>query len=343
MPEDFTNKLFQSPMSQAPQPLQQLGAGSRPTPQPRAALPMDNKGRLDLDRLQLPPGISITKIQGAAPQRKYFPSKPDTDQTVLPLPGTLNHSPPQKVIDSGFGYSAVAGMPMGMNGPNVIVVETSTLKTREEERKELEGKKKNKKKKSTKLVDQPASSPPVQQPLSNLSAFPYLAPQIPEVEGGNSLKSGPQVLIKNINGSVVITPIPSTPTNPNNAVNNNKAAKRINVGNGISKDRESPKSKQKPEPDLLRTESLVVSSSAALLKKHVALGENIDEISKFDMPKNIFLSQYCTKNIVCNMSLNLTFGLARVSLSSCTFIIFFLFTYLFEFKFLTYTGHTKMP
>ena len=283
MPDDFTNKLFQpnaATMSQAPQP-SQFGAGSRSTPQPRAALPMDNKGRLDLDRLQLPPGISITKIQGAAPQRKYFPSKPDTDQTVLPLPGTLNQSPPQKVIDSGFGYSAVAGMPMGMNGPNVIVVETSTLKTREEERKELEGKKKNKKKKSTKSVDSPAAalSSPVQQPMSNLGAFPYLEPQIPEVEGSNSLKSGPQVLIKNINGSVVITPIPSAPTNPNNVVNSNKTSKKVNVGNGTSKDRESPKSKQKPEVDILRTECQI-SSSAALLKKHIVVGENIDEISK---------------------------------------------------------------
>ena len=86
-------------------------------------------------------GISITKIQGAAPERKYFPSKPDTDQTLLPMPGALNPQiamPQQQqqqqqspmTNGGGFGYSAMAGLPSGLNGPNVIVVDTSTLKTR---------------------------------------------------------------------------------------------------------------------------------------------------------------------------------------------------------------------
>ena len=56
---------------------------------------------------------------------------------------------------NGLGYSAMAGLPAGLNGPNVIVVDASTLKTREEERKELEGKKKkNKKKSSAKKEDE---------------------------------------------------------------------------------------------------------------------------------------------------------------------------------------------
>merc|ERR550517_357327 len=53
-----------------------------------------------------------------------------------------NHPPP-------IGYSAVEGMPPGLNGPNVIVVDTSSLKTREEEEKEKRGKKKKKNKNKT--------------------------------------------------------------------------------------------------------------------------------------------------------------------------------------------------
>jgi hypothetical protein len=82
-------------------------------------------------------GISITKIQGAPPERKYFPAKPNSDQTILPLPGTLNTPPapvvmPQPSINSSVGYSAVSGLPAGLNGPNVIVVDTSSLKTRDQ-------------------------------------------------------------------------------------------------------------------------------------------------------------------------------------------------------------------
>jgi len=39
----------------------------------RPPLPTDSEGKLDLERLQLPPGISITKIQGPVPERKFFP------------------------------------------------------------------------------------------------------------------------------------------------------------------------------------------------------------------------------------------------------------------------------
>ena len=57
------------------------------------------------------------------------------------MPGALNPQiamPPQQqqqqqspmTNGGGFGYSAMAGLPSGLNGPNVIVVDTSTLKTR---------------------------------------------------------------------------------------------------------------------------------------------------------------------------------------------------------------------
>jgi hypothetical protein len=58
--------------------------------------------------------------------------------------------PPMMTSSNGLGYSAMAGLPAGLNGPNVIVVDASTLKTREEERKELEGIKKKKNKKAKK-------------------------------------------------------------------------------------------------------------------------------------------------------------------------------------------------
>ena len=122
--------------------------------QQRPPLPLDPNGRVDLERLELPTGISITRIHGAAPDRKYFPSNAaeysagGRDQSVLPLPGSIQ--PPTPALSSSgtasskmipensqapIGYSALEGMPAGLNGPNVIVVDTSSLKTREEEEK----------------------------------------------------------------------------------------------------------------------------------------------------------------------------------------------------------------
>ena len=122
--------------------------------QQRPPLPLDPNGRVDLERLELPTGISITRIHGATPDRKYFPSNAaeysagGRDQSVLPLPGSIQ--PPTPALSSSgtasskmipensqapIGYSALEGMPAGLNGPNVIVVDTSSLKTREEEEK----------------------------------------------------------------------------------------------------------------------------------------------------------------------------------------------------------------
>ena len=127
-------------------------------------MPLDPNGKIDLERLELPTGISITRIQGAngGPDRKYFPANAadyaagGRDQSVLALPGTVpvitapplhqHHQPPQPSVSitsradtaaaaPSIGYSAIEGMPAGLNGPNVIVVDTSSLKTREEEEK----------------------------------------------------------------------------------------------------------------------------------------------------------------------------------------------------------------
>merc|ERR1712156_1280108 len=137
-----------------------------------------------------------------------------------------------------IGYSAIEGMPPGLNGPNVIVVDTSSLKTREEEEKEKKGKKKKKNKNKTD-ADPLAKS-------ASVGVMPsYMSPVIPRsatsgqasatsglqtaTSGGssnpstnsnsdsnaaNSLKSGPQVLIKNVNGKVTITPVPGTGATP---------------------------------------------------------------------------------------------------------------------------------
>ena len=98
-------------------------------------------------------------MAGPSPDRKYFPASTteyggNRDQTVLPLPGSLQpvpvvsqgqpgamQNPAGGPVAAGAGgglmdYSAIEGLPPGLNGPNVIVVDTSSLKTREEEEKE---------------------------------------------------------------------------------------------------------------------------------------------------------------------------------------------------------------
>ena len=67
--------------------LGQHQAGARPP------LPLDPQGKVDLDRLELPPGVSITKLNGPVPERRYFPSKPNQPgqaEEYLPLPGQYN-------------------------------------------------------------------------------------------------------------------------------------------------------------------------------------------------------------------------------------------------------------
>ena len=60
-------------------------------------MPLDPNGKIDLERLELPTGISITRIQGAngGSDRKYFPANAaeyaagGRDQSVLALPGSV--------------------------------------------------------------------------------------------------------------------------------------------------------------------------------------------------------------------------------------------------------------
>ena len=98
------------------------------------------------------------------------------------------------------------GFPGGIdiNNPNVIVVDTLSLGTNDEEAK------KKKKKKKKKATEKKESTPDL------VEQHPYLVPSRSKAADTPNLKSGPQVLIKNVNGSVVITPIPSTMTDNSN-------------------------------------------------------------------------------------------------------------------------------
>merc|ERR1712110_395102 len=95
MPVGLPSPVFQPSMQPQPQPLKSASSS-----QHRPPLPLDPNGRVDLERLELPTGISITRIQGANPDRKYFPaneaeySSGGRDQTILPLPGTVHPPPP---------------------------------------------------------------------------------------------------------------------------------------------------------------------------------------------------------------------------------------------------------
>jgi hypothetical protein len=160
----------------------------------RSALPTNADGKLDLSRLHLPPGISISRIQGTVPpERKYFPSKSSDYDSATPV------SPPNQSPEFD-------GFPGGIdiNNPNVIVVDTLSLGTNDDEAK----KKKKKKKKKAAEKEEPTPDP--------VEQHPYLVPSRSRAADTPNLKSGPQVLIKNVNGNVVITPIPSTMTDSSN-------------------------------------------------------------------------------------------------------------------------------
>ena len=207
-------------------PMQHQNPYQQQAPTGRAPLPLDQTGRVDLERLQLPPGISITRLSGAAPDRKYFPATTEEysnrDQSVLPLPGTVSKSP-------NVDYAAMEGMPSGLSGPNVIVVDTANLKTREEEEKEKKGVKKKKKNKGKSDNSQDALAksasmgvmPSYITPQQQQSASQH-QPDVPPQPSNNNLKSGPQVLIKNVNGKVTITPVPdaagATPVDNNGII-----------------------------------------------------------------------------------------------------------------------------
>ncbi len=281
------------------------GGENRMPVQERAPLPLDESGKVDLNRLDLPPGISITRIQGEnAGGRKYFPSAPSEysgrDQSVLPLPGTLNPPPPPQPqqqqqhqmmsntpgVMNNVDYKTMEGMPAGLNGPNVIVVDTSSLKTKEEEAKEKaaaeassnKGKKNRKKNKN----NSSATAGKINQDdniakSASVGGFPpaYMAPANAPQES-NSLKSGPQVLIKNVNGKVTFTPVPGTgasPVNPADLKNNKAGAVVNNQNNRNGNGKQPPQQKQqKVHPQLRQVEAVQKSQSVPNVNGHFMQG-----------------------------------------------------------------------
>eukprot|EP00088_Acartia_fossae_P042345 TRINITY_DN4444_c1_g1_i1.p1 TRINITY_DN4444_c1_g1~~TRINITY_DN4444_c1_g1_i1.p1 ORF type:complete len:977 (-),score=309.52 TRINITY_DN4444_c1_g1_i1:209-2866(-) len=204
-------------------------------------VPLTADGRVDLQRLSLPEGISISKISGPVPERKYFPSKPapesDTNSMFWPhqQPGFKSYTnmPTVPINTAGFaassapaasfaanpGVAATSGgntaddaAMFAANDPNVIVVDTNKLPTREEEEKA----KAAAAKKTANGGKKKAKTPPLDNSKNDSSAnmLPGGAveytpgkplPSLPANNSGNG-----QVLIKSINGKVVITPVPST-------------------------------------------------------------------------------------------------------------------------------------
>jgi len=233
----------------------------------RPPLPTTPQGNVDLDKLRLPDGVSISKISGPVPDRKYFPCKtgPEGGVPVPPVQGSGAGNPWGQGGAFGgapgqFGQQGQYGAPgafpgqfPGQGGPvggyggqfgaqrpagrdqNVIVVDTNTIDTQAE-------KTSKKKKKKNKVAASEASSPatpiqggvwgagggggvlgggvpgyvpPPQPPAQTAPAKPkewtpaQYGGYVPPAGGG-----GGQVLIKSVNGKVVITPVPGTGATP---------------------------------------------------------------------------------------------------------------------------------
>jgi len=283
---DFTPMPFGTSAHLKPRAPTSSSAAPSASSKPRQPLPLDSNGKVDLDRLQLPPGISITRMSGPTPERKYFPASvdeygSDRDQSVLPLPGTVSSQPQTQTGPGGMDYSAMEGLPPGLNGPNVIVVDTSSLKTKEEEEreeKEKKGKKKkNKNKNKNEQQSEPiaksatiSSMPSYLMPGNNPAAAappppPTMAPSIPpSAASNNSLKSGPQVLIKNVNGKVTITPVPgtgATPVNPDDLTNKKQTSNKKASPAPNSNSQPQPQMNGKKSPPQVRQLTTVMDSS----------------------------------------------------------------------------------
>jgi len=238
----------------------------------RPPLPTTPQGNVDLEKLRLPDGVSISKISGPIPDRKYFPCKSGPDG-VAPVPpvqggggnpwgqgGGYGGAPSQygqqgQYGAPGGGYPGQYPGQGGQYGPpgggmyggqfgasrqvgrdqNVIVVDTNTSEG------EKLSKKQKKKKKAAAASEGVSPAGPMQgggmwggggaqQPPAMMGGMPgYAAPPqpqaapakpkewtpaqyggyVPPVGGG-----GGQVLIKSVNGKVVITPVPGTGAAP---------------------------------------------------------------------------------------------------------------------------------
>merc|ERR1712142_483890 len=237
----------------------------------RPPLPTTPQGNVDLDKLRLPDGVSISKISGPVPDRKYFPCKTGPEASVPPpQPGHGNNPWGQQ---GGFGggpapYGAPGNLtghfpgqggqyqpPTGMFGgqygmprpagrdPNVIVVDTNSI---EGEKTSKKKKKKNKgaaaaagdsningsgsavpgsgmwngggisQQSQMSMPQMPGfASPQPPTPVAPVSTKPkewtpaQYGGYVPPASGG-----GGQVLIKSVNGKVVITPVPGTGATP---------------------------------------------------------------------------------------------------------------------------------
>jgi len=247
----------------------------------RPPLPTTPQGNVDLDKLRLPDGVSISKISGPIPDRKYFPCKtgPEGVPPVPPTQGVGGNPWGQGGgfggVPGGYGQQGQYGSPGAYPGhypgqvggqfgappgagyggqfgaqrqgagrdQNVIVVDTNTI---DEQGEKMSNKKKKKKAKAAAAAAAAANGvaphPPmnnggvwgaggVQQPHGMMGGGmpgyvpppqPQAAPTkpkewtpaqyggyVPPAGGG-----GGQVLIKSVNGKVVITPVPGTGATP---------------------------------------------------------------------------------------------------------------------------------
>jgi len=235
----------------------------------RPPLPTTPQGNVDLDKLRLPDGVSISKISGPVPDRKYFPCKTGPEGGVPPVPpvqgggggnpwaqgGGFGGAPGQfgqqgqygapgafpgqfpgqgGQLGGGYGGQFGAQRPAGRD-QNVIVVDTNTIDTQAEK---TSKKKKKKNKAAASEAPSPGTPvqggvwggggaggvlgggvpgyvPPPQPPAQAAPAKPkewtpaQYGGYVPPAGGG-----GGQVLIKSVNGKVVITPVPGTGATP---------------------------------------------------------------------------------------------------------------------------------
>lgn len=201
---------------------------------------------MDLDKLSLPEGISISRITGPVPERKYFPCKPAPEPApeskpfqpwAQPQPGQFMPSFSSSQFagttftpESQYSSSMQPQFGMGNGGSgdnsNVIVVDTNQLTTREEEERMRKEEEKGKKKKKGKKAG--VESVPGATVFGASNPYPGIMPAPgpaepkkewnPAMYGGYDPQAGVggggQVLIKSVNGRVIITPVPGTGNNP---------------------------------------------------------------------------------------------------------------------------------
>jgi len=232
------------------------GSSRAPPPLPSSSTPAN----VDLDKLRLPEGVSISKINGPVPERRYFPCKTGPESAGGPAaptsnswgqhpaqPGAYPGTPVPGYPGSQHNYGPGPGMPgRGAPNSNVIVVDTNNMEQGGQEKTSKKKKKKNKNSSEPQPSSQPGQAwgpspgtgiqaPPQHQPahpgaMLGMQPQPsYGAQPHPQVAASSSAKpkewtpaqyggyvppsdgkGGGQVLIKSVNGKVVITPVPGT-------------------------------------------------------------------------------------------------------------------------------------